>query len=93
MPAGPPKPSKAFLFRPAERKLILCRQDEWDSLKGRGKERNEDGDLVNPRDELVDELVQELLVQFPERDISQTPRTHLTFTAGERDMLHSVRWS
>lgn len=92
MPAGHLKPGKAFLFRPAERTLILCRQDEWESLKGRGKERNEEGDLVNPRDELVDELVQELLERFPERDISQTPRTAVTFTADERDMLHSVSW-
>lgn len=80
----------ASLFRPAERSLILSHLLEWQGLKGSGKQRNQDGDLVNIKDELVDSIVLELLQEFPDRDITKSPSGPLVFTQEQRDKLHSV---
>jgi hypothetical protein len=78
-------------FRDPERELILSYLEEWDSLKGRSKERDEQGDLFSPRDHLVDHIIHELFEQFPERDISREPESPVAFTQEDRDKLHTVR--
>jgi hypothetical protein len=78
------------LFRDAERELILSYLEEWDGLKGRSKERDEQGDLFSPRDRLVDNIIKELFERFPERDIGQQPDHPLAFQPMDRDKLHTV---
>lgn len=79
------------LFRKQERRLLAARLDDWDKLKGAGKKVDiVDGDLYSPRDQLVDELVESLLKQFPERNIETNPNSHLAWRQKERDKLHTV---
>lgn len=79
------------LFRKQERKFLAARLDDWDSLKGAGKQVDiVDGDLYSPRDQLVDELVEALLKQFPERNIETNPNSDLAWQQKERDRLHTV---
>lgn len=81
-------------FRPVERALFLGYLEEWQGLKGTGKQRNEEGDLVSPKDELIDTIVQHFFESFPERDASQHPAVtgpdNLTLTPEARDKLHNV---
>jgi hypothetical protein len=39
----------------------------------------------------VDEVIQELFKQFPERDSARRPESRIAFTHEERDALHTVR--
>jgi hypothetical protein len=81
------------LFRDAERELMLSYLEEWDGLKGRSKERDEQGDLFSPRDRLVDNIIKELFERFPERDIGHQPDNPLAFQPIDRDKLHTVCYS
>jgi hypothetical protein len=78
------------LFRDPECELILTYLEEWDGLKGRSKERDEQGDLFSPQDHLVDNIIKELFERFPERDIGQQPENPLAFQPMDRDKLHAV---
>jgi hypothetical protein len=78
-------------FRPQERALILSRLEDWEQLQGLGKERDEHGELYSSKDRLVDEVIQELFEQFPERDSARRPESRIAFTREERDALHTVR--
>jgi hypothetical protein len=78
-------------FHDPEHELILSYLEEWDSLKGRSKERDEQGDLFSPRDRLVDHIIHELFERFPKRDISQEPESPVTCMQEDRDKLHTVR--
>jgi hypothetical protein len=78
-------------FRPLERALILSRLEDWEQLQGLGKERDEHGELYSSKDRLVDEVIQELFEQFPERDSARRPESNIAFTREERDALHTVR--
>jgi hypothetical protein len=78
-------------FRPQERALILSRLEDWEQLQGLGKERDEHGELYSSKDRLVDEVIQELFEQFPERDSARRPGSAIAFTREERDALHTVR--
>jgi hypothetical protein len=78
------------LFRNPERELILTYLEEWDGLKGRSKEPDEQGDLFSPQDHLVDNIIKELFERFPEWDIGQQPENPLVFQPMDRDKLHTV---
>lgn len=80
----------ASVFRKQERAQILSHLEEWQALKGRGKERDEDGDLFSPRDRLIDDIVYEFFQMFPERDFFKDPTHELVFKQQDRDRLHSV---
>jgi hypothetical protein len=80
----------ASTFRPEERKLFLKYLDQWQGLIGCGKQRDEDGDLINPKDELVDTIIQEFFETFPERDSLQHATGDLVLRPDVRDKLHSV---
>jgi hypothetical protein len=78
------------LFREPEHELILSYLEEWDRLKGQSKERDDNGDLFNLQGQLVDNILQDLFEQFPERDISHHPVNPLAFQQEDRDRLHMV---
>jgi hypothetical protein len=78
------------LFCNAERELILSYLEEWDGLKGRSKEHDEQGDLFSPQYHLVDNINKELFKHFLEWDIGQQPNNPLVFQPMERDKLHTV---
>jgi hypothetical protein len=73
-----------------EKTLVLKYLDEWQALKGTVKYRGEDGDLVHPKDELIDTIILDFFRTFPERDISKFPRSIVALPVEERDKLHGV---
>ncbi|KAF8608029.1 hypothetical protein BDV93DRAFT_504543 [Ceratobasidium sp. AG-I] len=76
-------------FTKAERNLLLSKVEQWQDLKGTSRKRNEEGDLVNPKDGFIDDLIEEFFSEFPERDIARQPDSETAFTQKERDKLHS----
>jgi hypothetical protein len=78
------------IFRAEERALVMSRLDEWEQLRGVGKERDADGELYSSKDRLVDEVIQDIFAKFPERDSAKQPWSKLAFTREERDSLHTV---
>ena len=78
-------------FKGPERELLLSKVHEWNELKGSGRQRNEEGDLVNLKDDFIDDLVGEFFAQFPHRDIFQNPTGPDAMPQEERDRIHTVR--
>jgi hypothetical protein len=78
------------IFRAEERALVMSRLDEWEQLRGVGKERDADGELYSSKDRLVDEVIQDIFAKFLERDSAKQPWSKLAFTHEERDSLHTV---
>jgi hypothetical protein len=78
-------------FRPQERALILSRLEDWEQLQGLGKEQDEHGELYSSKDRLVDEVIQQLFENFPERDSARQPGSGIAFMREEQDALHTVR--
>ncbi|KAF8594268.1 hypothetical protein BDV93DRAFT_515921 [Ceratobasidium sp. AG-I] len=74
-------------FKDAERELLLSKVSEWNDLKGTGRQRNEDGDLVNLKDDFIDDLVGEFFARFPGRDIFHSPDSPDAIMQTERDRL------
>ncbi|KAF8598338.1 hypothetical protein BDV93DRAFT_512552 [Ceratobasidium sp. AG-I] len=72
-----------------ERDLLMSKVPEWDDLKGTGRQRNEDGDLVHLKDDFIDDLVGEFFAHFPERDAFHNPASPDAMTQDERDRLHT----
>ncbi|KAG8712166.1 hypothetical protein FRC08_014959, partial [Ceratobasidium sp. 394] len=64
--------------------------DQWLSLEGVGKQRDELGDLFNPKDKLVDTVIQQFFQSFPLRDISSPSAGPDAFSQSIRDTLSSV---
>lgn len=77
-------------FQPLERELILGFREAWTSLKGSGKQKDQFGNLINAKDELIDGIVQDLFEAFPERDLVRNPGGALAFSQSDRDKLHTV---
>ncbi|KAG8708797.1 hypothetical protein FRC08_018702 [Ceratobasidium sp. 394] len=77
------------IFKPVERAFILERLKGWLDMRGCGKERDNDGDLYNPRDRYVDATISLLFERFPERDSAQSPQGTEVFSVKERDALHT----
>ncbi|KAF8594273.1 hypothetical protein BDV93DRAFT_515910, partial [Ceratobasidium sp. AG-I] len=77
------------IFRDQEKDLLLSFRDQWEGLKGSGKQRDEFGDLVNAKDDLIDLIVQDFFEAFPERDITRSPNNILAFSQNDRDKLHT----
>jgi hypothetical protein len=69
----------------------MSRLDDWEQLRGVGKERDADGELYSSKDHLVDEVIQDLFAKFPERDSAKQLWSKIAFTREERDSLHTVR--
>lgn len=89
-----PKPLTTMLpsiFRTAERNLVLEYLDEWKKLKGSGKGMDNEGDLLSLKDELVNQIIQDLFNHFPERDLTRSPQHPLVWEQADRDLLHAVR--
>jgi hypothetical protein len=80
---------RAF-FRTEEREFLLGYIDAWRSLKGVGKEIDEDGNIVSSKDQLIDDMVAALLSKFPERDVVAGEAGPLAWDQADRDRLHSV---
>jgi hypothetical protein len=78
------------IFRPEERALVLSRLDDWEELRGVGKERDANGEIYSSKDRLVDEVIQDIFAKFPERDSAKQPWSKIAFTREERDSLHTV---
>jgi hypothetical protein len=62
----------------------------WKGLKGVGKERDEDGNMISAKDELIDEMVAALLGHFPERDSTGGHVGPLVWGQTDWDCLHSI---
>lgn len=77
-------------FTADEKKFLLGHLDGWDELEGVGRERNSDGDIINPRDEFISSLIADFFDAFPNRDSSRQPSSATAFTMQERDRLHVV---
>lgn len=77
-------------FRAEERALILKNLEDWQGLAGCGTQRDDDGDLYSAKDDLIDNIVQELFETFPERDITQHPGSSIAMSQSDRDKLHTV---
>jgi hypothetical protein len=77
-------------FRAEEQALVMSRLDEWEQLRGVGKERDVNGELYSSKDRLVDEVIQDIFAKFPERDSAKQPWSKLAFTREEQDSLHTV---
>jgi hypothetical protein len=73
-----------------ERALILSHLEDWEQLQGLGKERDEHRELYSSKDRLVDEVIQDLFEQFPERDSARQLESNIAFMCEERDALHTV---
>lgn len=73
-----------------EKTLLLSHQSTWEGLKGTEKQRDGEGNLINAKDELVDDMIQELFEVFPERDLTRNPASALAFAQPDRDKLHTV---
>lgn len=80
----------ASRFDPSEKDFLLSKKDGWDELEGVPRERNPEGDLINPRDEFISNLIEEFFQAFPARDSSSQPTSATAFSAKERDRLHTV---
>jgi hypothetical protein len=78
------------IFRAEERALVMSCLDEWEQLRGVGKERDANGELYSSKDRLVDKVIQDIFAKFPERDSAKQPWSKLAFTHDERDSLHTV---
>lgn len=74
-------------FSPNEKEFILSRKDGWDELEGVPRERSLEGDLINPRDEFISNLIEDFFVAFPARDSSLHPNSPTAFSTKERDRL------
>lgn len=75
-------------FNAEEKSFLLSRIDEWDELEGLGRERNSEGDIINPRDEFISDLIEAFFDRFPGRDSSRQPTSLTAFSPKERDRLH-----
>jgi hypothetical protein len=71
--------------------LMMSRLDNWEQLRGVGKECDVDGELYSSKDRLVDEVIQDIFAKFPERDSAKQSWSKVAFTHEERDSLHTVR--
>jgi hypothetical protein len=78
------------IFRAEERELVMSCLDEWEQLRGIGKERDMNGEIYSSKDRLVDEVIQGIFAKFLERDSVKQPWSKLAFTREERDSLHTV---
>lgn len=82
---------KSF-FRPAERQLLLTHFDDWRGLAGSGTQRDQDGNIYNAKDNLIDDIIQELFERFPERDLAQCPTSLDVMSQDDRDRLHTASY-
>lgn len=77
-------------FTKSERDYILDRVKDWNDLRGSGKQRNSNGDLINLKNKFIDDLVGGFFAHFPERDNIQNPRSPDAMPQDDRDRLHTV---
>ncbi|KAF8599480.1 hypothetical protein BDV93DRAFT_560280 [Ceratobasidium sp. AG-I] len=77
------------VFRDNEKALIMRFRDQWEGLKGSSKQRDEFGNLMNAKDDLIDTIVQDFFETFPERDVTRSPGHKLAFNQSDRDKLHT----
>jgi hypothetical protein len=54
------------IFCPEEQALVLLQLDDWEELRGVGKEHNANGEIYSSKDQLVDEVIQDIFAKFPE---------------------------
>lgn len=77
-------------FNHTERAFLLSKKDGWDELEGLPRERTHEGNLINPRDEFISNLIGDFFDMFPARDSSCQPNGTTAFSAKERDRLHTA---
>lgn len=80
----------AAYFKKAERQFLLTKVVEWNDLKGLGRQRNNDGDLINPKDNFIDDLVGEFFATFPTRNMASNPGSPDAMPQHDPDRLPTV---
>jgi hypothetical protein len=61
------------IFHAEERVLVMLHLDEWEQLRGIGKERDADGKLYSSKDQLVDKVIQDILQSSWNETLQNSP--------------------